>query len=71
MTAESNQNQETSRKAASELLPSAAEGRKILVTGDRIDSREMFVNTREITITHGADVYRLRLTAQNKLILTK
>ena len=41
------------------------------MTGDRIDSRDLFVNTREITIAHGADVYRLRLTAQNKLILTK
>ncbi len=38
---------------------------------NRLDSRELFVETREITITHGADVYRLRLTAQNKLILTK
>ena len=37
----------------------------------RIDSRELFVGTREITIAHGNDIYRLRLTAQNKLILTK
>ena len=45
--------------------------RKIDVTDDRIDSRDLFINTREITISHGADIYRLRLTAQNKLILTK
>ena len=64
-------NQETSRNAAREPLTSSAEGRKINVTGDRIDSRDLFINTREITIAHGADVYRLRLTAQNKLILTK
>jgi hemin uptake protein HemP len=63
--------QETSRNAARESLTSSAEGRKINVTGDRIDSRDLFINTREITIAHGADVYRLRLTAQNKLILTK
>ena len=54
-----------------EPLTSSAEGRKINVTGDQIDSRDLFINTREITIAHGADVYRLRLTAQNKLILTK
>jgi hemin uptake protein HemP len=63
--------QEASSNAAREPRTSSAEGRKINVTGDRIDSRELFVNTREITIAHGADVYRLRLTAQNKLILTK
>ena len=45
--------------------------RRIPLTGDRIDSRDLFVGTREITITHGGEVYRLRLTAQNKLILTK
>lgn len=36
-----------------------------------VDSRDLFVGTREITIVHGDDHYRLRLTAQNKLILTK
>jgi len=37
----------------------------------RIESRDLFASTREVTIAHGGDVYRLRLTAQNKLILTK
>ena len=64
-------NQDAARKSAPQPLTSSAEGRKINVTGNRIDSRELFINTREITIAHGADVYRLRLTAQNKLILTK
>jgi hemin uptake protein HemP len=64
-------NQEGSRNSAEEPGKSSAEGRKINVTGDQIDSRDLFINTREITIAHGADVYRLRLTAQNKLILTK
>jgi hemin uptake protein HemP len=45
--------------------------RKISVAGHRIDSRDLFIATREIIITHGSDVYRLRLTGQNKLILTK
>ncbi|HZO46634.1 MAG TPA: hemin uptake protein HemP [Xanthobacteraceae bacterium] len=63
--------QETTRNSAREPLTSSSEGRKINITADRIDSRDLFINTREITIAHGTDVYRLRLTAQNKLILTK
>jgi hemin uptake protein HemP len=52
--------------------PSSSEGeRRIRMIENRVDSRELFVETREITIAHGEDIYRLRLTAQNKLILTK
>ena len=49
----------------------AAGERTIRVVEHRVDSRELFASTREIMISHGGDVYRLRLTAQNKLILTK
>ena len=45
--------------------------RQIAVVNQRIDSRHLFVATREITIDHGGEIYRLRLTGQNKLILTK
>jgi hemin uptake protein HemP len=45
--------------------------RSLAVTGNRIDSRELFLNERELIITHGEEAYRLRLTSQNKLILTK
>ena len=45
--------------------------RSLVVSGNRIDSSELFANEREITIAHGEDTYRLRLTSQNKLILTK
>lgn len=38
---------------------------------NRINSRDLFAATREILINHGDETYRLRLTAQNKLILTK
>ena len=69
MNAESNQ--EPPRRPGRDPANSSAEGRKINVVDDRIDSRDLFVNTREITIAHGKEVYRLRLTAQNKLILTK
>lgn len=45
--------------------------RSLVVSGNRIDSRELFSTEREIIIAHGAETYRLRLTSQNKLILTK
>jgi hemin uptake protein HemP len=45
--------------------------RTIRIIDTRIESSDLFVGTRELTIGHGDDVYRLRLTAQNKLILTK
>jgi hemin uptake protein HemP len=45
--------------------------RRISLVDHRIESRDLFIGTREIAIGHGDDVYRLRLTAQNKLILTK
>ena len=45
--------------------------RQLAITENHIDSRELFTGTREIVIAHGVDTYRLRLTAQNKLILTK
>jgi hemin uptake protein HemP len=50
--------------------PSPA-ARSLMISGNRIDSRELFSSEREIIIAHGEDTYRLRLTSQNKLILTK
>jgi hemin uptake protein HemP len=55
----------------SEAVMSSASERRIRVIENRLDSRELFGETREIMIGHGGDVYRLRLTALNKLILTK
>lgn len=55
----------------SETAASSGDERRIRVIENRMDSRELFVATREIMIAHGGDIYRLRLTAQNKLILTK
>jgi len=52
-------------------VPVAATDRSVAIVGHRIDSRDLFIDTRELTITHRGDLYRLRLTAQNKLILTK
>jgi len=36
-----------------------------------VDSTELFAGRREVIIRHGTDAYRLRITASNKLILTK
>jgi hemin uptake protein HemP len=49
----------------------SASSRVITLTDERIDSRDLFIAGRQITIAHGGEVYSLRLTAQNKLILTK
>jgi hemin uptake protein HemP len=45
--------------------------RSVAVSGNRIDSHQLFSSEREIMILHGEETYRLRLTSQNKLILTK
>jgi len=37
----------------------------------RVLSRELLAGASELEIAHGASVYRLRLTAMGKLILTK
>jgi len=49
----------------------ASDVRTIRIIAGRIESSDLFVGTREIIIGHGADIYRMRLTALNKLILTK
>lgn len=41
------------------------------VATERLDTGVLFAGSSEVVITHGEDVYRLRLTRQNKLILTK
>ncbi len=36
-----------------------------------VDSEILFGDSREIQISHRGEIYRLRITAQQKLILTK
>ncbi|HUN45792.1 MAG TPA: hemin uptake protein HemP [Stellaceae bacterium] len=36
-----------------------------------ISSRDLLAGQREVIIRHGQDLYRLRLTSSNKLILIK
>ena len=50
--------------------PSGA-AKTLIMRGNRLDSRDLFSSEREIIIGHGEETYRLRLTSQNKLILTK
>ncbi|WP_342726574.1 hemin uptake protein HemP [Bradyrhizobium sp. B097] len=58
--------------AAGKHAASASDAAKTLVMhGNRLDSRDLFSAEREIIIVHGEEHYRLRLTSQNKLILTK
>lgn len=49
----------------------AQRNRAIPVRDDKIDSRDLFSCSRVVTIIHGSQTYQLRLTSQNKLILTK
>ncbi|UFX44059.1 hemin uptake protein HemP [Bradyrhizobium sp. 41S5] len=58
--------------AAGKRALSASDAAKTLIMhGNRLDSRDLFSAEREIIIVHGEVRYRLRLTSQNKLILTK
>ncbi len=37
----------------------------------RLDSAQLFAGQREVVILHQGEAYRLRITRQDKLILTK
>ncbi|WP_341992348.1 hemin uptake protein HemP [Azorhizobium sp. AG788] len=45
--------------------------RSVAVVGDRIESKDLFGAVRVIQIVHGEQVYQLRVTANDKLILVK
>lgn len=57
---------ESSRKAGSAALAPEASTRPVA----QIKSHELFRRMREVEIDHEGRIYRLRLTRQNKLILT-
>jgi hemin uptake protein HemP len=63
--------QDNTGSSTGEGRASTVQDRTIRMVDGCIDSRDLFVEMREIVIGHGEDRYRLRLTAQNKLILTK
>jgi len=45
---------------------SAGFERYVSITNDRLDSRDLFVGTREITIRHGNDAYHRPLVTWSK-----
>jgi hemin uptake protein HemP len=69
----------TSTEPAPAFLPSAEDGSPLTALASsadmparkRVSSEALLGNQREIEIQHGAQLYRLRLTALGKLILTK
>ena len=50
---------------------SDAQSDRLEVTIPAVESAALLQGRRELMIRHGAELYRLRLTASNKLILTK
>ena len=48
-----------------------AEPEGLDLKGPVVDSATLMGGRRELIIRHGDDTYRLRITASNKLILTK
>ena len=51
--------------------PNEAGGETAELAAPVVDSVALMGGRRELIIRHGADTYRLRVTASNKLILTK
>ncbi|MEO8418860.1 MAG: hemin uptake protein HemP [Methylophilaceae bacterium] len=49
----------------------AGEPQPVTAKRHRLNSKELFGGAREVIIEHARDEYRLRLTSQGKLILTK
>jgi hemin uptake protein HemP len=51
--------------------PSAQPERTVSIAADTVDSAALIGPARELLIRHGDATYRLRITSQNKMILTK
>ena len=62
--------EERAKREADDQSPTSDE-RRLTIMNNRIESRDLFIGTRDIVILHGNDAYHLRLTAQNKLIRMK
>ncbi|NVJ93144.1 MAG: hemin uptake protein HemP [Methylocystaceae bacterium] len=48
-----------------------ASTRSIVFEQNRIDSEQLFTDIRELIIVHNNEEYKLRITGNSKLILTK
>ncbi|MEH6497137.1 MAG: hemin uptake protein HemP [Pseudomonas marincola] len=51
--------------------PKTEKRRQLTITNNKIDSTEIFSTGRELSILHNGYEYKLRLTGNGKLILTK
>lgn len=67
----SNASEDNNRDPGAREAATSIATRAIPSRGNTLDSRDLFTDGREVIIIHGAENYRLRLTSQNKLILTK
>ena len=55
----------------SKMISGGSNGRPRSDAQTCISTRELFQQSREVLIDHEGQIYRLRLTQQNKLILNK
>lgn len=60
---------ETKRRRPEALTPFAAEPAEN--AAPTISSEELMAGRKEVIILHGNNIYRLKITASDKLILTK
>lgn len=60
----------TNAPLRAETLPDVAPASRVM-TRRRIDSRRLLSGSNELVIEHAGQEYRLRLTRNDKLILTK
>jgi hemin uptake protein HemP len=54
-----------------EELSNRSRGRIAEAAANRINSRDLFRNRQRLEIEHRGEIYRLQITRQGKLILTK
>lgn len=47
------------------------EDRKVVIENNRLEGNVLFAGQKELIILHNEEEYRLRITGNNKLILTK
>lgn len=45
--------------------------RQLKVVDNKVQSDELFADSREVTIVHEGEAYKLRVTGNNRLILNK
>jgi hemin uptake protein HemP len=56
---------------AANALPAKVPGSPGPAPARHLESRTLFAGANEVVIAHGGEQYRLRITRQGKLILTK